>query len=257
MLCWDAKKLLDIARHAAFAPGYFMVLNKESDNSSYGYVCDFLYETIAKHRADNRNIAGEGTDYRHQFLVTGLTFDATAIFQRKIIDLVRTNVKVQNEATAWFQSDEYLKSKMAPVYGKQGRVVGMRIHPASAEEGMYLRDGIDGWWTEGMRQKGALYCFVPSCDRRCCMTQSNVCFRCRTVCGSEYKNCKRPRACSECGGPHPAAICHKVREPEMREKFEDEICLNCECRSHITRECHHFSFGGSKIYLPNSFLKAC
>ena len=55
--------MLDIARNAAFDPGYFMVLNKKSDNYSYGYVCDFLYETIAKHRADNRNIAGDGIDY--------------------------------------------------------------------------------------------------------------------------------------------------------------------------------------------------
>ena len=101
-----------------------MVLNKESDISSYGYVCDFLYETIAKHRAESRNIGGgggggDGIDYQHQFLVSGLTFDATAMFQRKIIELVREHVKVQNEITARFQSDEYLKSKMAPVYGKK------------------------------------------------------------------------------------------------------------------------------------------
>ena len=40
------------------------------------------------------------TIYQHQFLVSGLTFDATAMFQRKIIELVRENVKVQNEVTA-------------------------------------------------------------------------------------------------------------------------------------------------------------
>ena len=122
---------------------------------------------------------------------------------------------------------------------------------------MYLRDGIDGWWAEGGRKKGALYCFVASCDRRCCMTLSNVCFRCCTVCGNEYKTCKKPRPCSECSGPHPAAICNKEREPEMRDRFEAEVCLNCECKGHITRECHHFSFGGTGVFLPNSFLKSC
>ena len=257
LLCWDARKLLDIARHSSFDPGYFMVLNKESDSSTYGYKCDFLFETIARHRAGNRNIAGDGIDYKHQFLVGGLTFDAAAMYQRKIIDLVRTNVKIQDETTARFQSDEYLKSKMFPVYGQRGKIVGMRIHPTSAQESMYLRDGIDGWYPGGARLKGALYCFVPTCDRRCCMPSSNICFKCRTVCGSEYKNCKKARACSECGDAHPAAACDKVREPEMRRRFENEVCLNCNCKDHITRECHHFSFGGTEVYLPNSFLKSC
>ena len=82
---------------------------------------------------------------------------------------------------------------------------------------------------EGNKMKiQCVYCnkfhFSASCEsvtdpnaRRSLLIKSNGCFKCLKV-GHQVKNCKHPKSCRKCGGPHRQSICLPPKRQEQDGK---------------------------------------